>query len=297
MSRDFLDELSHSWGNTPKQKAREKEYNHQYYLKNKEKWKSADRISKVQSHNKEFEELKNTIKNAAEYLSDSEKQAYEKLDATIRPNASAKERRAEKSRQRAEAMAANEASRQQEAAERKKAYDKNVEQARRDELSKRRSEAMAANEAARQRDTTTKYGRSTGAHASQIIEDVEKRKKDTKLKNQQYASNAEKQYQEKYDKLSDTLAELKKVQSKALANVRTLENKMAMNNRSRIKSSATSVGSSNQTDKQKYDNAVKYYNNINESIRKTEAKMRQLKSAAEQAKNQALKDKSLAKYY
>lgn len=38
---DFLDELSHSWGNTPKQKQREKEYNHEYYLKNKEKWNKA----------------------------------------------------------------------------------------------------------------------------------------------------------------------------------------------------------------------------------------------------------------
>lgn len=31
-------ELYHSWGKSPKQKAREKEYNHWYYLRNKEKW-------------------------------------------------------------------------------------------------------------------------------------------------------------------------------------------------------------------------------------------------------------------
>lgn len=43
MSRDFMDDyLQHSWGKKPEQKAREKEYNHQYYLKNKEKWKKYD---------------------------------------------------------------------------------------------------------------------------------------------------------------------------------------------------------------------------------------------------------------
>lgn len=33
-------DLWHSWGNSPKQKAREKEYNHAYYLRNKDKWKT-----------------------------------------------------------------------------------------------------------------------------------------------------------------------------------------------------------------------------------------------------------------
>lgn len=32
--------LYHSWGKKPYQKAREREYNHEYYLKNKEKWKT-----------------------------------------------------------------------------------------------------------------------------------------------------------------------------------------------------------------------------------------------------------------
>ena len=32
-------DLWHSWGNSPKQKAREKEYNHAYYLRNKDKWR------------------------------------------------------------------------------------------------------------------------------------------------------------------------------------------------------------------------------------------------------------------
>ena len=32
MSRYFDDELCHSWGNTPKEKAAEKRYNHWYYL-------------------------------------------------------------------------------------------------------------------------------------------------------------------------------------------------------------------------------------------------------------------------
>lgn len=36
-------DLYHSWGKSPKQKAREKAYNHQYYLRNKEKWKNRSR--------------------------------------------------------------------------------------------------------------------------------------------------------------------------------------------------------------------------------------------------------------
>ena len=37
---DFLEEtLEHSWGKSPEQKAREKEYNAEYYRKNKDKWK------------------------------------------------------------------------------------------------------------------------------------------------------------------------------------------------------------------------------------------------------------------
>lgn len=36
---DFLeDSLEHSWGKSPKQKAREKEYNAEYYRKNRHKW-------------------------------------------------------------------------------------------------------------------------------------------------------------------------------------------------------------------------------------------------------------------
>ena len=34
---DWRDYLAHSWGDSPKQKAREKEYNHEYWLKNKER--------------------------------------------------------------------------------------------------------------------------------------------------------------------------------------------------------------------------------------------------------------------
>ena len=38
-TNDILtDALEHSWGKSPKQKAREKEYNAEYYRKNKEKW-------------------------------------------------------------------------------------------------------------------------------------------------------------------------------------------------------------------------------------------------------------------
>lgn len=40
MSRDFMEEyLEHSWGKKPEQKAREKQYNKEYYQKHKDKWK------------------------------------------------------------------------------------------------------------------------------------------------------------------------------------------------------------------------------------------------------------------
>jgi hypothetical protein len=40
---DFLESLQHSWGKSPKQKAREKEYNAEYYRKHKEKWLNTNR--------------------------------------------------------------------------------------------------------------------------------------------------------------------------------------------------------------------------------------------------------------
>lgn len=45
---DFLESLQHSWGKSPKQKAREKEYNAEYYRKHKEKWR--DNANKIQEH-------------------------------------------------------------------------------------------------------------------------------------------------------------------------------------------------------------------------------------------------------
>lgn len=39
MSRYFADYLEHSWGNSPKQKAREQEYNAWYYKTHKDKFK------------------------------------------------------------------------------------------------------------------------------------------------------------------------------------------------------------------------------------------------------------------
>ena len=40
MSRDFMEDyLQHSWGKKPEQKAREKQYNADYYKKNRDKWK------------------------------------------------------------------------------------------------------------------------------------------------------------------------------------------------------------------------------------------------------------------
>ena len=39
MSRDFMEDyLQHSWGKKPEQKAREKQYNAEYYKKHKDKW-------------------------------------------------------------------------------------------------------------------------------------------------------------------------------------------------------------------------------------------------------------------
>lgn len=38
--------LEHGWGNTPEQKRKESEYNHQYYLRNKEKWKNNTPLSR-----------------------------------------------------------------------------------------------------------------------------------------------------------------------------------------------------------------------------------------------------------
>ena len=41
MSRDFMEDyLQHSWGKKPEQKAREKQYNKEYYQKHKDKWKN-----------------------------------------------------------------------------------------------------------------------------------------------------------------------------------------------------------------------------------------------------------------
>lgn len=41
---DFLEDvIEHSWGNSPKQKAREKEYNAEYYRTHKEKWANTAR--------------------------------------------------------------------------------------------------------------------------------------------------------------------------------------------------------------------------------------------------------------
>lgn len=46
---DFLEgSLQHSWGKSPKQKAREKEYNAEYYRKHKEKWRNT--ANKIQEH-------------------------------------------------------------------------------------------------------------------------------------------------------------------------------------------------------------------------------------------------------
>ena len=47
---DFLQEtIQHSWGNSPKQKAREKAYNAEYYRKHKEKW--ANTANKMAEYN------------------------------------------------------------------------------------------------------------------------------------------------------------------------------------------------------------------------------------------------------
>lgn len=50
---DFLAELKHSWGDTPEQKAKEKQYNHEYYEKHKAERKAARKELKGNSFVKE----------------------------------------------------------------------------------------------------------------------------------------------------------------------------------------------------------------------------------------------------
>lgn len=53
---DFLEELAHSWGKSPEQKKREKEYNAEYYKKNKERWKDAKTGNVIPKNLKYLEE-------------------------------------------------------------------------------------------------------------------------------------------------------------------------------------------------------------------------------------------------
>ena len=66
-------ELYHSWGKSPKQKAREKEYNHWYYLRNKEKW--LDNIKKKSPIDIKKEHDEDT------YYDDEDDRVREKYDA------------------------------------------------------------------------------------------------------------------------------------------------------------------------------------------------------------------------
>ena len=63
---DFLqDYLEHSWGTNPEQKRRESQYNHEYYLKNKEKWeKRAESVHPEHWANKIH--VKNTINSMSQ---------------------------------------------------------------------------------------------------------------------------------------------------------------------------------------------------------------------------------------
>lgn len=68
------DYLEHSWGNSPKQKAKEKAYNARYYAENKDKWKKYRDARKGQNNNghggrpapndEAFGEFNRDIKNA-----------------------------------------------------------------------------------------------------------------------------------------------------------------------------------------------------------------------------------------
>lgn len=51
---DFLDELAHSWGKSPEQKKREKEYNAKYYQENKERWNNVTSGNIVPDSIKEY---------------------------------------------------------------------------------------------------------------------------------------------------------------------------------------------------------------------------------------------------
>jgi len=51
---DFLEELAHSWGKSPEQKKREKEYNAKYYRENKERWKNVTTGNTIPDSLKEY---------------------------------------------------------------------------------------------------------------------------------------------------------------------------------------------------------------------------------------------------
>lgn len=61
---DFLAELQHSWGKSAKQKAREKEYNAEYYRKNKEKWEKYR--EELKPHGQQIENPMSVDREAAE---------------------------------------------------------------------------------------------------------------------------------------------------------------------------------------------------------------------------------------
>lgn len=74
--------LMHSWGKSPEQKAKEKAYNHEYYLKNKNKWKTIYNDTQSQFGSK-VDELNRSISGAEARVS-ATKDAYDKSVAEYR---------------------------------------------------------------------------------------------------------------------------------------------------------------------------------------------------------------------
>lgn len=74
--------LMHSWGKSPEQKAKEKAYNHEYYLKNRNKWKTIYNDTQSQFGSK-VDELNRSISGAEARVS-ATKDAYDKSVAEYR---------------------------------------------------------------------------------------------------------------------------------------------------------------------------------------------------------------------
>ncbi len=90
---NYENDLEHSWGKSPEQKAREKEYNQQYYKKNKAKWKKYARNA-VNAFNDATGVTTRNIKNEAKAAYDKDRQLYD-LNQEFQRTANSQSKKAE----------------------------------------------------------------------------------------------------------------------------------------------------------------------------------------------------------